>query len=236
MGGDSAGPRGPDGHPAADAAELAWDAKQWAAVREAGFGGPLFDRLLDQLIRYALPRLRTAIRTGKVFPWCRQRNPRIRLHSPRWFTDEDHDELASAVVAKATARFERTSGTAVGWNPCAGASLATFFLGLCIDEFPNEFHSWLSRYHRHRQDVPYDERGEPAVADPCDVVLELADVQDRLRTAPAGQRAAIWLHAQGFTHREIADKLGTTTRAVEALIRRARRRLTDKERGRDQDQ
>lgn len=56
-----------------DHARLAWDAKMWDAVSAVGFDGPIYDRFVDELIRAALPPLRGAVCSDKIFTWCRER-------------------------------------------------------------------------------------------------------------------------------------------------------------------
>jgi hypothetical protein len=65
----------------ADPEQLAWETRMWEVVRQANFRGRLWDRLLDELIRYAIPRMRSAMGSGKIFTWCRDRNP-MRLFHP----------------------------------------------------------------------------------------------------------------------------------------------------------
>jgi len=142
----------------ADLVQLAWDQKAWEAVSAAGFSGPLYDRLVDRMIRYALPRIRAVIRCQQIFIWCHERNHKIKLSAPSRWTDADQEDLAVRSVAKAAERFDRTAGTRRGWSPSGGATLATFFTGMCIDEFPNQFRSWCGAQKKLQHEVPV---GEP---------------------------------------------------------------------------
>lgn len=72
--------------------------------------------------------------------------------------------------------------------------------------------------------------GTPA-PDPS-VQAELAELKARLKVALAElsekERTILLMREEGFTHREIADAVGTTTKSVGTMFARALRKLTDK--------
>ncbi len=88
---------------------------------------------------------------------------------------------------------------------------------------------WRSARHRTGHEVPGDPQTLELVpgraeSDP----LDIRELEQALGRLPDQQRRAILLREwQGFSYQEIADDLGTSVSAVEALIFRARRGLAD---------
>jgi DNA-directed RNA polymerase specialized sigma24 family protein len=213
----------------ADPIRLAWDTKAWEAVAADRFSGLRYDRLIDQLIRYALPRMEAVIGSGRIFSLCNGRNAQIRLWSPQdWTTlHRDHEEMANSAVAMALKRFHRSAEEGHGWSPTGGATLATYFMGMCIDEFPNQFRAWLSTNRKRalealvREPIP---SSCPAL-DGAEVARE--EMRQLLSLLKPPQRTAIYLQAQGYNQKEIGEWMGRSVRAVEGLIRRGRRQLED---------
>jgi RNA polymerase sigma-70 factor (ECF subfamily) len=225
MGRTRKSPGGGQADQGADPVQLAWDRKIWEAVAAANFSGPLYDRLIDQMIRYSLPKMRAVIRSGRIFVLCYQRNGQIKLSAPSRWTGHDHEDLALKAVAEAARRFQRTARTGQGWSPSGGASLATFFMGMCIDEFPNQFHAWLDTRKRLEHETPVSEPIQLAGPAPDDAELARETLREALRPLTPAQQKAIYLQAQGYSHKEIATMISLTPRAVEGLIHRGRQRL-----------
>jgi DNA-directed RNA polymerase specialized sigma24 family protein len=223
----SASERQPPGGRQTDPVQLAVDAKLWEAVAAEGLGGPLYRRLIDEIIRNALPRLVAALRSGRVFVWCAQANSRIRLWAPHDWNDTDRRELALATVTRAALRFHRTADEGRGWSQDHGVTLATYFFGLCIDEFPNEFKAWLTDRRQARWQADAVAQLSPTDSpDPAEAVLVSDDIRQRLAVLSQDQRTAIVLQAAGFSQIEIAARMHLSVRAVEGLIYRGRRRLS----------
>jgi DNA-directed RNA polymerase specialized sigma24 family protein len=215
-----------------DPLQLATDAKVWDSVASAGFCGPLYDRLVDRLGRYAMGTVLGAAKSGRLFGQCRQRTG-LDLCRPCTWTPEDQEEVASATVASALRRFDKLARTGSGWSPERGATLATYFYGLCLDAFPNEFRAWL-RYIKRGGCVELSETGEiarPRGGDLADAMAARLDLRRDLSTLPDEQRHALLLQFEGYSAHEIGVRLGRTSRSVEGLIYRARERLKKRDAG-----
>jgi Sigma-70, region 4 len=214
----------------ADPVLLAADAKVWEAVVAAGFTGRLYDKLVDRVIRHALPIMRRALTSGVIFRWCTNRNPRIKLWAPQDWCDVDRNEVALEAVAAAAFRFHTAASAGNGWSPQGGATLSTYFLGLCIDEFPNRFRAWIrARQRAQRQTEVAAGLAAPVTSlpgpDPQTAVEASDELRHRLGRLPPDQREAVLLQAVGYTVGEIADRTNSTVKAVEGRIYRGRRRL-----------
>ena len=214
----------------ADPVLLAADVKAWEVAATAGFSGPVYDHLIDRIIRHALPIMRRGLASGVIFRWCVDRNSQVKLWAPHDWCVGDRKELALDVVAEATLRFHNAALTGIGWLPHGGATLSSYFLGLCIDEFPNQFRLWLRARQRAQREAnaledPAAQINVPGTRDPLAAVEISEEFRRRLGRLPHDQCEAIVLQALGYTLEEIADRTGSTPKAVEGRIYRGRKRL-----------
>lgn len=70
------------------------------------------------------------------------------------------------------------------------------------------------------------EHPEPADrVDALGLALELGEAKDRLATLPERKRRLHFLHALGYTYREVGTITGDSERTVDRQLRRARKRL-----------
>lgn len=72
--------------------------------------------------------------------------------------------------------------------------------------------------------LPLEGAAEPSY-DPSATLLSSVAIAEAVRHLPIRQRAALDLHVQGLTGREIAARLGSTPKGVEHLLARARANL-----------
>jgi DNA-directed RNA polymerase specialized sigma24 family protein len=214
----------------ADPVLLAADAKAWETVAAARFAGPLYDKLVDRTIRHALPIMRRALASGAIFRWCADRNSQIKLWAPHDWCESDQNEVALETVAAAAFRFHAAALAGNGWSGQGGATLSTYFLGLCIDAFPNQFRAWLRARQQARRQTevvgdPAAQVASPPGHDPPTAVEVSDELRHRLGRLPLDQREAVLLQAVGYTVREIAVRTNSTVKAVEGRIYRGRQRL-----------
>jgi DNA-directed RNA polymerase specialized sigma24 family protein len=195
-------------------------------LAEQGFAGPGYDAFEHELARYGLSVVEAWCHIGVIFRRVRERYPRIRLHPPADWTREDREDIASRTVATALRRFRRDALIGGGWVPDGGATLATYFIGVCLGDFPNAYRGWDRERRRELRCHTVDD-GDTAVAgdDPAGAVLAMETLAEMLAALPERQRRAIVLDAQGYGRDEIAEILGVTGRAAADLVRRARREI-----------
>ncbi|PPK67894.1 sigma factor-like helix-turn-helix DNA-binding protein [Actinokineospora auranticolor] len=187
-----------------------------------GFRGRNWDRFADDLARYGYATVMAWLRCGEMFAFCANQNR--ALPAPPWYwTDDDRAELANLTVTTALNDFRRRAGEGTGWNPDGGASIRTYFMGNCVLSFPNHYRRWLGEQERH---APLTEvNGDRHAVDPADLAVTALTAREALDDIPDERtRRAVVLHAQGYTHAEIADLIDTTPRAVEGLLHRQRHR------------
>ncbi|BEL05574.1 hypothetical protein Q0Z83_037650 [Actinoplanes sichuanensis] len=212
--------------PTVDAEQLAWDTVNWEEVELANFRGLPWDELIDRLIRHALPIMRSAMSSGKIFTWCRERNAMIRLSRPDPWLPQDQEDLAFRSVSTAVQHFVKAAREGRGWSPAGGATMSSFFLGLCISAFPNEFRTLLREQKKRHHTELSEDTAIPSVPGPEEAVAAADEMNRLLDGIAPEQRRALLAKANGFSHAEIATQMNLTPRAVEGLIYRGRQQLS----------
>ncbi|MER8186456.1 hypothetical protein [Kitasatospora sp. NPDC094015] len=218
------------------------DAALVARLEELGWRGPEYVIFEDGLVRYGLAVLDRWLRTGQVFRECRSRlrpvrvadraRERLRTEAGR----DDRQQIAHDVVVAALPRFRRDALVGRGWSEQLGAALRTYFVGALLQDFPNVFRRWHTRFDQDRLALPTADRVLAALAeragpdgDPLLTVLADAEVARVLEAVGNPQtRQMLELAMTGMTHREIARLLGiahpqTVTQRIHRL-RAAHRR------------
>jgi hypothetical protein len=106
-----------------------------------GFQGREWERFRDRLARYGYCVIRSWIRTGKIFYYCRRAG--FGGVPSRQIDRDGARELAMETAACALHFFEaRVLRVAGDWDPCRGATLKTFFIGACTRAFGNVYERW----------------------------------------------------------------------------------------------
>jgi DNA-directed RNA polymerase specialized sigma24 family protein len=193
------------------------------ALREEDFQGPVWDHLADELARYGYQVIRSWIGSTKIFSKCAAKGVACRPRKSERMTENDVDEIALEVVARALPKF-RDKVLRV-WLPDGKASLRTMFVTQCLFQFPNVYRRWLVEAKQLPVDLleewetfgPRREGDDPAglIALRAEAVhaLEHYVRDDRLR-------ASFLLQAMGYTTEEIAEMLGTTSKALDSARQR----------------
>lgn len=219
-------------------------------LRTGGFAGPEYEIFINDLCRETLKQLKGLLRTGDL---ARLSRARFREHGIRLFVAEqdldalrssmeDRDELAVNILLAALRGFHRNALVKGRWNPRHSgksgrgpACLQSYFIGLCIWEFRQEYMRW----HKDRQ---RRFEAHAALLDPEDFLSQLAapvelsdpealaigsSVLKLLSTSSAQTRAVVALIVQGYSHSEIADRLHIKPRAAEGCLYRFRRKVRE---------
>lgn len=218
------------------------DEQLFGMLARDGFAGTLYERFVDELVRYGISVLRGWMYSGFIFTLLADRG--FGLHPREWeleklVSDGDlREELAIMTVATALPRFRQRAFIEGGWNPTGGASITTYFVGACAYDFPNEFRRWQTSEERHRLALQrVQERYEAPVSQisAADEVLGKMEVQECLsRIKDARTRAAVALAIDDYSQEEIRQVLSAASvRVIEGLIHRWRtKEKRDWDRGR----
>ena len=136
-------------------------------------------------------------------------------------------DLNATVAKPGPPRFRDRALIGDGWRPDGGARLSTYFVGACLYEFPNQFHSRRDQAERWRRQDNCDPALVRAEADPAGDPAALTAVrlwvQGKLCDLDPRARAVVTLKIEGYRQDEIAKILGEpSARAVEGVLYRWR--------------
>ncbi|MEU4172968.1 hypothetical protein AB0F46_39625 [Streptomyces sp. NPDC026665] len=207
------------------------DGKIVTMLRQDGFQGTLYDRFVEELVRYGISVLRGWMHSGYIFDLVAQRGFGLSPHEldlEDLATDSDlREELATMTIARALPRFRQQALIDGGWSPEGGASITTYFMGACAYDFPNEFRRHRASEARHHRAL----RREKDLYSPPVSTLSVAQevlgnlgVLDELQEINDPRvQAVVALTLDGYSQDEIRELVDiTTVRAVEGLMYRWR--------------
>ena len=199
-------------------------------LRLADFQGPAWIEFADALVSYGHPVMKCWLVTGKIFAQCQAKGFGLERPVREKWLRADHEGFANEVVARGLNSFKRAlQGGA--WSHKGGASLRTFFMGACVLEFPNLYRRWWLNVDSQSPtptivESNIDTRPDLSLGD---LVTMRIEIQEALISIDDDTtRAAVLLDFAGYSHREIAELLGITTRGVEGRLRRQRERRRNK--------
>lgn len=222
-----------------DQHRLAPDVLVFEALATANFAGPRYDAFAADLWAYAMPVIKSMIRTGRIQDLGQRRGVPIWINSGErqalHASLEDRDELAVDTIAW-TIEFFRTSVLSKGkWDPAKGTSLRTYFIGACAFGFHRAFRIWSvargKRIYEFELDLWLGRRLEPLEPDVAEQAARRDLLGKILARATPEARAICGLILQDLTYAEIGERLhGLTARAVEGHMHRLRKqakKITD---------
>ncbi|MGV9667460.1 hypothetical protein [Nocardia niigatensis] len=185
-------------------------------VRKAGFEGPAWKLLADNLVRHALAVLGPWVRSGWIFSVAEQKRMPLRPTTQERLLVETRfaEDFVQETVTRALERFRRNARDGDGWNAESGLGLGSYFIGACVLAFVEHF-----RRCRRTGDL-YQFQAAASVAvvteagpDLMEVLASTEDVAgsvvDRLafRSRLTGlgdrDRGLVWGKAMGLTAPEI---------------------------------
>lgn len=211
------------------------DARLVEHLRALGFAGPLYEQFETELMNYAIDVLSGWMCTGKIFAVLVEKHgfglspTEDELHALH-HDPEARGDIAVMTAASALGKFRTRALREGGWDPARGASVATYFVGACLYEFPDEFRSFQDERDRHTSVLVALGR-EPAPApnpgtDPEHAILGQMHVREELAAIREGTtRACVALMLDGAKHEEIAESVPgiDSPRAAEGRLYRWKR-------------
>lgn len=208
---------------------LAADIDLYRDLQSQGFSGRDYEYFETVLACYGQAVIAGWLCRRTIEAKCREK--RLR-HVPRLeavdLSADDVDEIVLETVAEALFYFRDRVLAPSKWDANRGASLRTFFIGQCLIRFVAVMNRWLNEQNRDilGDDEDVRERDEVSAIDvEGDVITSLATNQALRCVSRADARIAISLQSQGFSLREIGNRLGRTEKAVEGMIAYAKRQI-----------
>ncbi|MGW7385458.1 hypothetical protein [Streptomyces sp. NPDC054794] len=204
-----------------------------------GFEGLRYDQFVDELVRYGISVLRGWMHSGFIFQLVADRGFGLNPHEldlEELASNSDlREELATMTVAHALPRFRQRALIEGGWTYDGGASIATYFMGACAYDFPNEFRRYRAGEERQRRAV---QRQQALYEDPVsplsvaeEVLGNLSVLEHLDQTQHLRMRAIVALTIDGYSQEEIRQILDeASVRAIEGMLYRWRTKQQKKNR------
>jgi hypothetical protein len=197
------------------------------------FADHAFEVLAVALVGYAYRVLHSWLATGEIY---RQAALRGRPVSPSdaeriyLYTHPDEiDEIVNEALGEALVYLRNCATSGEGkWDPAAGASLPTYFVGACVLRFPTVYRRWSRDLQRQPPTDSYSDDNRLIALLPSHVDLELQIVseilaEEKLNTMPPNVRRIVELRTGGRSFADIAELTGATSaRAIEGVLKRYR--------------
>lgn len=212
---------------------LAGDREVYRDLRASKFAGSeqaLFD---DALARYGFAVIGAWISKGVMEQKCREK-PQLRdlrelegMHlNPR-----DIEEITMDTVATAVEGFRTNVLTTGKWKPEKGAALRTFFIGQCQFKYCDVARRWK----RQRRELLFDPNSVEAglgrfthsvLGNAEADVIQAESISQLLEPVTRDDaRKALIMRSYRYSNQQIAEELGTTPKAVEGMLRLARKQI-----------
>lgn len=221
---------GPHAVDAARLDRLLGDRELAERLHAAGYAGRDWDYFAAELIKYGYAVLIAWMRNGIIWSWLAAKGIGGLPAPPPWeWHLETWTDLAGDTLVIAVPKFRDTVLATGRWNPDGRASLKTFFIGHCLFRFPNPYRSWHTTVTARQREIPDDLAGwrqaDPVAPGPEDDLVRREDLARGLAALDDRTREALVLLDQGYDQAEVADRMGTSRKAVEMIVRRHRGRV-----------
>ncbi|MDQ7906144.1 hypothetical protein RB614_16655 [Phytohabitans sp. ZYX-F-186] len=200
----------------------------WAQVRDEGFAGRTYEAVATELAKHSAKVLLGFIYSGHIHVVLQEVGRPVpgltqTLHE---MTRDEIEHLVGLTITHALRLFRRNALEGYGWRPGGETRMATYFVNTCKLCFSNAYREAVN-HRRPKEETPVDSIPDQAGITTIDVGERpgaLREVMDE-RGIRGVQATITELTIEGYTQEEIADKLGTTPRAVEGKLRRLREKL-----------
>lgn len=197
------------------------------------FAEHAFEVLAVALVGYAYRVLYGWMGSGFIYRQCAQQGwpvwptdaERSCLYSQ---PDEVHD-IINETLGEALVQLRRHAISGENkWDPAGGSALSSYFVGACVQRFPNVYRRWSREFRRRPPTESYsvDDRSVAQLKSADDVeqlIVSATQTREMLTTMPPNVRAIVELRMAGHGYAEIARRTGAgSARAVEGVLHRYR--------------
>lgn len=223
----------PFAHDAEHLDRLLADVDLAARLRARDYSGPEWEFVATKAFAgYGYAVLCGWMRTQQIWDKVTERCRGIRLERPPLsapWVPEAWDTIATDALAEAIPSFRDTVLRRGRWDPKRKATMRTFFIGHCLWRVPNAYRRWLTSVAHHAHEQLHDDDTWEYVLDGSDrevaarhAIGEQLDAElDRLDPRTA---RVLELTTAGYDQTQIAERLETTRKSIEMIMRRHRER------------
>jgi DNA-directed RNA polymerase specialized sigma24 family protein len=207
-------------------ARLAADIELRDRMMLSQYAGPAWERFARACVAYAHPILYSWVRKGSITGLSHRKGAHGAPRSLPRMAAENGSDLVQALLGDAIVKFREKVLIPGLWNPSRGASLKTFFVGMCLLQFPDTLRAWR-RQHEARLPVfagrvDFDEL-ESSARSADEGWLDLGRrVHASLATTDDALRRILERRAVESEYAEIAVDLEMNVNTVKTRIRRFR--------------
>jgi hypothetical protein len=199
-------------------------------LQRQDFKGLPYEYFAAELAAYGFAVMMAWMRTREIFKQCKDKGRPLSFGLTRDWSREDRMGLAGLTVAKALVVFRDQVLRPAKWDPGRGATLKTYFVGACVQQFPNFYDSWMRQEQRWDGQVFYDAE-DPGIllavhapsSDPAQLAVDrhllrqcLADMDEKLQQACR-------LILVGWTYEAAGAVIGISGEALAERLRRFRK-------------
>ena len=216
-------------------ARLLGDERLLVDLAKAGFAGPEWDFVEEQLLRYGLTVIASWIRSGLIVAKCAEKRVRARSPRPEARQSEAAEEVALDVISVGMVKFRDEVLLRGRYDPKKGASLSTFYIGQCLFQYDNQMAKWENHEMATPRIADYDvEMGMLDVNRTVgteDDAIRTVMVQIILRGASSDMAARVLaMSAMDYSMDEIARSVGKSLNAVKGILKRERQLIRESSR------
>lgn len=192
-----------------------------------GFADREYDLYNEALVRYGFIVSLSWIQSGTMIRHCKIRGRPVGP-LPADATQQDRRDLAVDTAVEGSVLFRRIALMERRWSPERGASLKTYYIGACIQSYPNVYRRWYRQHSSWYPVAPDDPSPDSQWQDgPENHLIVKMIVEEAISTLDEATKVALTMRADGFPHRAIAEVLGKTEKSVERMLDRGRRRCSE---------
>ena len=211
---------------------LGGDEELLLTLQLGGFAKRDWEPVAQELARYGLAVITSWIRSRTIFTKVKQRTGYGLPVLDGWPTDTSVvSDIATDTVVAGLSHFRDHVLMANRWDSSKGASIRTFFIGLCLFKFANCYRKAYEAERTRRATellTDDDTLAEPTTRGIESLVVTSIEAREAMASVTTARaRLALMLHSQGYKYEEIATRLGVAggAKKVENMISYQRRIL-----------
>jgi hypothetical protein len=176
------------------------------------YKGRAWEAFATRMVRYGISVVRGWVRNGKIFVLCAKR--RRPVSNMGQIPTPDIEDLVQATVADALLKFRDKVLVPGRWDSTKGATLATFFIGQCLLQFPNHYRLWWrqSRPLPPHRGAVWCEQLSKSFYDP----EERVSLRQQIEQLPEGIPEIASGKVMGLSNEQIGVGLGSSKRSAES--------------------